>query len=403
MNMLDLNGIPNKVGFLPIDKNNREIFIYELNDVVVSSYSLIYPNIIFYSFDLKQHCNLIKEKIMSLEKARLGTQLQDRVVYSKVDLTPYFFFGYNTDNYYHFVYDTLPYLITFFELKRKIPKLKLLCGKPVHGNKHYKFVLELLEVAGVMKEDIEILSTDIMYKKVYASTSFTHDLDSNLPPRSEVYEFMQSLTKDMRDDNSYPRRIYISRRSWLHNDTSNIGTNYTTRRKLINEDELVERLNSRGYKEVFTECLTTTEKLCLFKNAKNIIGAIGGGMCNALFSNSNTKVNVLVSPTFLDVNERFKYCFTNTDITYFTNTSHVEKDEWKQYMRAQHKLSGVIGEVQKIEDNYLTLNYTDEILAGWNNSLSYRTITDFKSNFTKLDNGLNSNWKIDINELDSIL
>ena len=30
-----------------------------------------------------------------------------------------FFFIYNFDNYYHFLYDTLPYLYTYFELKKE--------------------------------------------------------------------------------------------------------------------------------------------------------------------------------------------------------------------------------------------------------------------------------------------
>ena len=35
---------------------------------------------------------------------------------------------------------------------------------------------------------------------------------------------------------NYPKRIYISR-TWVNNDIINIGTNYTTRQKIINEDD----------------------------------------------------------------------------------------------------------------------------------------------------------------------
>ena len=42
------------------------------------------------------------------------------------------------------------------------------------------------------------------------------------------------------------KNIYISRRTWLNSDKSNIGTDYTSRRKMINENELVEQLKVGG-------------------------------------------------------------------------------------------------------------------------------------------------------------
>ena len=39
---------------------------------------------------------------------------------------PLFFFIYNTDNYFHFLYDSLPYLISFFELKKYLIFINIL-------------------------------------------------------------------------------------------------------------------------------------------------------------------------------------------------------------------------------------------------------------------------------------
>lgn len=104
----------------------------------------------------------------------------------------------------------------------------------------------------------------------------------------------------------------------------NIGTNYTTRRKLLNEDILVDYLESKGFVEVFTETMSTIEKLILFNNCDIVVGCIGGGLCNVLFVNENTKLICLVSPSFLDVNDRFRFSFERIPTTYFHDTYHVD-------------------------------------------------------------------------------
>ena len=52
-------------------------------------------------------------------------ELDRNIIVDEVN-DPVFFFIYNTDNYYHFIYDTLPYLITYNHLKSDISNLKLL-------------------------------------------------------------------------------------------------------------------------------------------------------------------------------------------------------------------------------------------------------------------------------------
>jgi capsular polysaccharide biosynthesis protein len=193
-----------------------------------------------------------------------------------------------------------------------------------------------------------------------------------------------------------PKKIYISRRTWLHNNFSNIGTNYTTRRRLVNEDELVEKLVGEGYKEVFTENLSTIEKIVYFANASHVVGAIGGGISNVLFSPKTTKLEVLVSPTFLDVNKRFKYSLDCVDVTYNYNSEHVEKTEFKTYMRVKCKEGNIVGEIEKIDNNNnkLLISYTDGSNTGWNSENNYKQMEVNANDVEKLDNGLNSPWKI---------
>jgi hypothetical protein len=179
---------------------------------------------------------------------------------------------------------------------------------------------------------------------------------------------------------------------------SNIGTNYTSKRKLINENELVDLLTSNGYEEVFTESLSTIDKIKMFSKAESVIGAIGGGLCNVLFSNENVKLLALISPTFLDVNNRFLYSFSKVKTTLFNDTSHLEKSDWKKYMRVKTN-TGIVGEIEDIIDDKLKIIYTDKKIAGWNSQLNLNNIIVDMIDCEKLDDGLNSPWLINIKKL----
>ena len=75
--------------------------------------------------------------------------------YDNVINIPVFYFVYNTDNYYHFIYDTLPYLITFNHLRSNIPNLKLLMNYPNKSmDNFYLFVKEFLEILDITTEFI---------------------------------------------------------------------------------------------------------------------------------------------------------------------------------------------------------------------------------------------------------
>jgi hypothetical protein len=136
----------------------------------------------------------------------------------------------------------------------------------------------------------------------------------------------------------------------------------------------------------------------MFSKAEIVIGAIGGGLCNVLFSNENTNLIALVSPTFLDVNSRFMYSFSKVKTKLFNETSHLDKGEWKRYMRVKTN-TGIVGEVEEIIDDKLLIIYTDKNIAGWNSQLNLNKILFDMNECKKLDNGLNSPWFIDIKKI----
>jgi hypothetical protein len=383
------------------DKNGREINFYRVVDVVPCGLSMFYPNLMFINSGNTVY-KPIKENTMSLKNAKIDSSVEYKFNNPTKEVRdPVFFFVYNTDNYYHFIYDTLPYLISFFEIKKEIKNLKLLMNYPNNfKNSFYKFVEEFLELLGIKNSEIIIVNKETKYKEVYISTSYTHDLDSNLPPRIEIYDFYKKISEKVKSSSETPKKIYISRRSWLHGDVSNMGTNYTNRRKLENEDELVQFLESLGFVEVFTEKLSTYEKINLFKNCEEIVGPIGGGLCNVLFSNPDTKLIPIISPFFLKINERFLYSFSNIKTYIFDKVEHVEKTTFKKYMRV--KCGNIIGEITEVSDNTLEIQYNDSPIAGWNSEGSYKKTIVNCSDCIKLDDGLNSTFKVDLNKFKQI-
>ena len=390
-----------------IDENGREINVYKIDNSNPCGINLYYPNVLLKLRDDNDNLILpLLERTMSLQTGTIYEKNNMKFHYNSNEIKtiyyePLFFFIYNTDNYFHFLYDSLPYLMSFLNLKKDLPNLKLLMQYPnEQKTDFYPFVIEFLKILNINKDDIVMVNSNTQYTSIYVSTSYTHDIDSNLPPRKEIYTFYQDIVHIIKKKSSKtidtPKKIYVSRRTWIHNDFSNIGTNYTTRRKLVNEDELVEKLLEKDYEEVFTEKLSTIEKILYFSNATHIIGAIGGGISNVLFSPKTTKLEALVSPTFLDVNKRFKYSLDCVDVTYNNNTEHTEKGEFKTYMRVKTKNGKIIGEIiEKIYDNKLLISYTsDSSNIGWNSQNIYKQIEIDMKDVITLDNGLNSPWRL---------
>lgn len=406
MEINTLDKIKDFTDVLTKDENGRSVEIYNLKNGQFNQNKTFYPDVLIYSHQDKSNYNPINETIMSLKNQSLKKTEDVKLNKSRFnEQNPVFYFIYNTENYFHFIYDTLPYLITFNKLKDQIP-FKLLINYPNEQTKHiYKFVLEFLKLVGIDESDLLYVNDETIYDNIYVSSSYTHGFDSNLPPRKEVYDFFRWIVESNVDSfkSDTPKKIYISRRSWLHNDYSNIGTNYTLKRRMVNEDELVDLLLKNGYEEVFTEKLTTIEKLNLFYNAESVIGAIGGGLCNVLFSKKETNLLTIVSPTFLNVNYRFKYSLDGVNNIYFYDTDHTENSVFKTGMRVECESLSIVGEITEVRDDDVTLIYSDNVVAGWSNQIEFKRLEVRSKLCKKLDDGLNSPFSVNIKNIKHLI
>jgi hypothetical protein len=398
------------------DNTERDIGYSQIKNCIIVGRNYFNPNVLLYD-----SVNLISpydEKVMSLNKDSFYDDNEyemdekDNINNKKYQIKgPVFFFIYNFDNYYHFLYDTLPYLYTYLKLKKNIQNLKLLVNYPnKYSNNFYKFNREFLEKI-IDLNDLIVHKEDNIYESVYISSSLTHGGYSNNPPRKEIFTIYNIIKSNTPLIYNLPKLIYISRRTWLNPDKSNIGTDYTTRRKMINEDELVNYLESKGFVEIFAENLSTDEKINLFDNAEIIIGSIGGGMANLLFSKKTTKSIVLVTPYFLEINYRFKYSLENTNITYFNDiTTYKKENKIPLYCRVtitdeksnNFKKIGEIVDYNNINNEYL-INISNNDIVGFNNNLSYIQEYFNEEQFKLLDKGLNSPYIVDLNRFSDII
>ena len=296
----------------------RTISVKYFRDVRFTGHSIHYPQPLLYS-EGKLVLPTI-EKFMSLGR---GTVYEKDMWYTGDLLevkntfqTPVFYFAYNMANYYHFIYDTLPYLYTYFNEKKYFKDLKLLVSPPDGQTDLYPFVWDTLALLGITRDDVVFLNDRARYKMVVVGSSLTHDGLPNTPPHKKVFDIINRLQGEYKG----PEKVYVSRRTWMHNKTENLGTNMTEARKCVNEDEVAEYFISRGYEEVFCENLSMKEKVGLFRGAKVVAGPIGGGMVNTIFSKPSTKVISINSPTFFDINARFEYSMSHTQLHHFNDT-----------------------------------------------------------------------------------
>jgi len=85
---------------------------------------------------------------------------------------------------------------------------------------------------------------------------------------------------------SYPERIYIRRKGARH-------------RRVLNEEAVIDYLQTRGFVPVSLEQLSFSEQLNRFASAQAIVAPHGSGLTNLIFCCARTKVIELFSPNYI--------------------------------------------------------------------------------------------------------
>jgi len=268
-----------------------------------------------------------------------------------------------------------------------------------------QFVIESFKLLDI--KNIVFPSENTLYDTIFVGTSLTHGGFSNNFPSELCFPIWNQMV--LSSTIQYPKKIYISRRSKLSKNPENIGTNYTMRRRCENEDTLVEFLEKYNITEVFCEDLKMNEKIQMFSNAELILGFIGSGITNCIFSKPSTKVLCLVSPTFLEINKRVSHSMNHTQVTYLYNCIHVpSKGKYTLYTRVKivdthSKYFNQIGEIENIDNKIYTITISRNDVAGFSQDFKMEVIEIAEEFLEPLDRGLNSPFICDLNPIEEYL
>ena len=245
---------------------------YILNDALIKDVS--------YQYKLKKNLQIINGNIMNNFVIKNGTPK----LLKKVDGTVLSMLsgGAAKNNYWHWIFDTLPKIAILEKLNlKKKPNFYLLPSL----KKKYQ-----LDTLLKLKIPMNKLLDGEKYKHIKCDNllAVDHPYVFNNNPSSSIVNIPLWIIKWLRTkyntNKSYTNRrqkkIYIDRE----------GDSVLNNRKIINNDEVKSILLDQGFKIVTLSNLDFVDQVKMFNNATHIVGPHGAGFANLVFSKPYTKV-----------------------------------------------------------------------------------------------------------------
>jgi len=224
---------------ITVEVNKNEIIIYSDDINLVK----LYPYIKF----KRKHNNNSKEQINIKEAFLIHAS------YKEV--------------YYHWIYDILPQL------------------KTIESNSNSKIIMSPFTY-NFQRDSLQLFCN---IKNVYAE-NYTYNINKLcipfqttrlLMPKNFVFDF---LTQKMKFTHSVAKnKIYITR-------------DRKFKRSILNERDLIQILQSRGYLIYSLEDISFSNQVDIFKNASVIISAHGSGLTNIVFCDPGTSILEIYGP-----------------------------------------------------------------------------------------------------------
>lgn len=241
----------------------KQIYVdTEMHSVVTNDFY------IFENFERFKNPKKYREKFLLNSKA-----IQEKIKSSKTISGPSFYIG-GENNYWHLIKDFIPKLNILHEGNSQ-KNINLLVKSNLNDNylNILNFFLEKLNL-----NNFRILKlNDSFYKceKVIISSCPTIKYSVNY--------YNKWIANNLKRKKDVGTNFYISR-------------DLASKRKIINENEIINILKKYNYEIVYCEKLTFEEQIKIFLNAKNIIAPHGAGLTNLFWSQKGTNVLELSSP-----------------------------------------------------------------------------------------------------------
>ncbi|UQZ36851.1 hypothetical protein C2I18_26965 [Paenibacillus sp. PK3_47] len=172
-------------------------------------------------------------------------------------------------NYFHWFYDVLPRLLMLKSMD--VPYHCLIMNPYPHA----AFAEETLRLFGIQPSSI--IRTDMnLYLQADQLIVPSIMMNSHYPPW--ITDTLRTKLLPLRDTaQSVPERLYISRRKASY-------------RRMVNENEIIQCLETYGFISVCPEDWSITGQIQLFASAKVIVGPHGAGLTNLAFCCEGTQV-----------------------------------------------------------------------------------------------------------------
>jgi capsular polysaccharide biosynthesis protein len=200
------------------------------------------------------------------------------------------------NNYYHWLFDILPRFFFFEKADFHISEIDQILMP--YGS--LAFQDEMLNIIGIPKEKVIPLeeNSHFITEKLYLPS--LAGISGNTP--EWICKYLRNKINAALPDATCvtPQKIYISRKNAKY-------------RKVINEEEVVFFLKSKGFEVIYSENYSFYEQVQIFQKARIIVAPHGAGLSNIVFCRSGTKIIE---------------CFDNNYINqcYWTIASHCRLD-----------------------------------------------------------------------------
>jgi hypothetical protein len=219
------------------------------------------------------------------------------------------------DNFYHWMIETLARIHLIQASNIKIDKY-------IINHDSLPFQLETLRAVGISEDRIIVPHNNFHLKaKKLIIPSF---IDY---PNAWTCKFVRDLLLNHNkiQKNKEYDRIYIARKK---------------RRRVKNEQEILDVLNKYGFKSIMLENMTLQEQIEVFHSAKIVIGAHGAGLANLVFSEPGTKVIELFGSQYVNAQYWFISRHMNLDYRFIIESRKKVNRKRKRKKRRQKSWSG---------------------------------------------------------------
>jgi len=290
------------------DKNIEVIFVNKNNQAKYNIYKVknarLYTDRINDTAIIKEN-NIIKGpsfQYREINKKIKNTDVENNIVFTKGTprikkrikgkVLSLLTGGGGNENYWHWIYDVLPRIGIFQNIK-KIEDIDFFL---VPDNRR-KFQKESLEILGISE------------KKQISSVNFRHIISDEIFITSHPIDLTENPTEDIQNipiwicewlkesfiNNNNNSELKFSKKVFL--DRSDSTSNSKNLRSIINEKEVKEFLLKEGFKIIKLGNENFKDQVSIFNNADIIVGLHGAGFANLSFCKPKTKIIELKNKT----------------------------------------------------------------------------------------------------------